>query len=346
MIRVPFLTVNFPHSAPYSMISSPKNPRELHVPFEHRRERLDFFLANSSDFEAIVGEKLSRSQIIRGIKEGGVLVKTSEVKPSFALSAHEILTVLPEKFETKKETLLPEPGLPLTVIEENEHFIVIDKPAGIQIHPSTARESGTVANWAIARYPEMKKVGDPARPGIVHRLDRDTSGLLLLARTKKSFTALKNLFKNHLIQKRYLALVSGVPREREGIITTPIARSTRGDRQGVVLPGRRTKGTIRPAETHYRVVETFKNATLIEAEPKTGRTHQIRVHLSSIGHPVLGDTLYASKASRTSLPIAPRQLLHAVSLSFALFGKQYSFESSLPKDFEKCLALYKHENTE
>jgi len=329
------------------MISSQKTLKEIHVPFEHRRERLDFFLANSRDFEATVGKKLSRSQIVHGIKMGGVLVKNSHVKPSFTLSAHETLTILPEKFETRKEeALLPEPDLPLAVVEENPHFIVVDKPAGIQVHPSIARESGTVAHWIVARYPEIQKVGDPMRPGIVHRLDKDTSGLLLIARNKRSFTALKNLFKNHLIQKRYLALVFGIPKTQKGVIATPIARSTRGDRQGVALPGRRTKGTIRAAETHYRVIETFDNAALIQAEPKTGRTHQIRVHLSSIGHPVLGDTLYASKASRASLPTTPRQLLHAASLSFTLFGKEYSFKSPLPKDFEEFLALYKHENPE
>lgn len=323
------------------MESSPKNTHEIHVPFEHRRARLDVFLANSREFEAIIGKELSRSHIVRGIKNGGIRIKETEAKPSAILSAHEMLAIFPEKFEEKNETLLPEPDLPIAIIEENEHFLIIDKPAGIQVHPSVSRESGTVANWITAHYPEIRKVGDPDRPGIVHRLDRDTSGLLLIARTKKSFTALKNLFKDHKIKKRYLALVFGIPKEKEGVITAPIARSRRGDRQRAALPGRHVKGIIRPAETHYRVLETFAETALIEASPQTGRTHQIRVHLSSIGHPVLGDQLYASKASREFSTNCPHHLLHATSLAFKLFGKEYSFSSPLPEDFKKLLTLYK-----
>lgn len=350
MIRVASRTVNFPFSLPKYMTFSSKNRHSLPVSPQCEGERLDVFLAHSKDFEALLGEKLSRSHISCGIKNGGVLIRnlSSELspKPSSLLSKNSVLEIFPEKFQTGHQKLVPEPDIPLTVIEENPHFLIIDKPAGIQVHPSVSRGSGTVANWIIARYPEIQNVGDPARPGIVHRLDKDTSGLLIIARTSRSFTALKKLFKDRNIKKRYLSLVFGILKDTEGVIETSIARSTRGDRQRAALPGRRTKGVLRSAETHYRVLDTFAETTLIEVEPKTGRTHQIRVHLSSIGHPVLGDTLYSSRASREFSLDFSHHLLHAISLSFTLFGKKYSFESPLPKDFETACALYKSSKPE
>lgn len=314
--------------------------------FEHKGKRLDLFLANSSEFEAIIGTKLSRSHIVRGIRNGGVRIQKTEIKPSFTLSAHETFAIFPEKFEEKNETLLPEPNLPITVIKETPDFLIIDKPVGIQVHPSVTRESGTIANWIIAHYPEIRTVGEPDRPGIVHRLDRDTSGILIIARTKKSFTALKRLFKDRKINKRYLALIFGSPKEKEGTITAPIARSTRGDRQAAATEGKRVKGIIRPAETSYRVLKTFGDASLVEVEPHTGRTHQIRVHLATIGHPVLGDTLYGSKASKEASLHIPRHLLHAARLEFTLFKKEYSFATPLPQDFEETRTLYKSRHSE
>ncbi len=345
MIRAAFRAVNFPLPLPKYMTFAPKNSHQLLIASEHTGERLDVFLAHSKEFETILKRPLSRSQITLGIKNGGVSIsnpsKKALSKPSLILSEGAVLEIFPEKFEMGHKKLLPEPHIPLPVIEENEHFLIINKPAGIQVHPSTSQESGTVANWIIARYPEIHNVGDATRPGIVHRLDRDTSGLLIIARTKRSFTALKKLFKDRNIKKRYLALVFGIPKEKEGTVTTPIARSTRSDRQTVAPQGKRVKGVIRPAETHYRIIETFENSALIEVEPATGRTHQIRVHMASIGHPIFGDRLYASKASRELSANLPRHLLHATSLDFTLFGKEYSFKSPLPNDFEKFATLYK-----
>ena len=318
----------------------------MSLPPECSKRRLDVFLAQSPEFEVILGKKLSRSDIARGIRNGGVLAKNMPVKPSFCVTRKDTLEVLPEQFAPGDASLLPEADLPISVIEEHERFLIIDKPAGIQVHPSASMESGTVVNWIVAHYPEIRTVGDVARPGIVHRLDRDTSGLLIIARTKRSFVALKKLFKDRKIKKRYLALVFGIPKATEGAITTPIARSTRGDRQRAATPGRHVKGITRPAETHYRVLHAFEHTALLEVEPQTGRTHQIRVHLSSIGHPVLGDTLYASTASREFSTVYPHHLLHATSLSFTLFKKEYSFYSPLPEDFEKAVALYKSEKSE
>lgn len=302
--------------------------------------RIDTFLAQSKYFKDIVGRELSRTHIARGIRNGGAFFGLASAKPHTKIPKDISLTVLLDKFTRAEKTLTPEPDLPIIIIEETPDFLIINKPAGIQVHPSSTRDSGTVVHWSIAHYPEIAGVGDPARPGIVHRLDRDTSGLLIIARTKKTFTALKKRFKERTVHKRYFAMVYGVPKAKEGIIATPIARSTRGDRQSAALPGRRVKGIIRPAETVYKVLKTFKNAALIEAEPKTGRTHQIRVHLASIGHPVLGDMLYASRDSRAFTPLPARQLLHATSLSFELFGQPYSFTAPIPSDFSDWQGLF------
>lgn len=313
-------------------------------------KRIDVFLAQSKHFEDIVGKKLSRAHISRGIRNGGVLADASRVKPHTKLLATECLTVFsdkftsfPDKFERQHKTLVPEPSVPIDIIRETSDFVIINKPAGIQVHPSSTSESGTVANWILAHYPEIATIGEPMRPGIVHRLDRNTSGLLIIARTQKSFAALKKLFQNRSIHKSYLAIVYGVPHKQAGSITTPIARSTRGDRQSAALPGRRVKGVARPAETSYRILETFGSVSLIEATPKTGRTHQIRVHLSSIGHPVIGDCLYASRSSRTIAPLPERHLLHAAQLSFRLFEQDYSFSAPIPDDFSNWQELYKSE---
>ncbi|MGB2791446.1 MAG: RluA family pseudouridine synthase [Candidatus Moraniibacteriota bacterium] len=302
--------------------------------------RVDTFLAQSKDFKDIIGRELSRTHIARGIRDGGAFLGSSPAKPHTKISKDALLIILPDKFTQAEETLTPEPDLPIIVIKETPNFIIINKPAGIQVHPSSAQESGTVVHWSIAHYPEIATIGDPARPGIVHRLDRDTSGLLIIARTKKSFTALKKRFKERAVHKQYLAIVYGIPKAKEGVIATPIARSTRGDRQSAAIPGRRVKGIVRPAETAYRLIKTFNNTALIEVEPKTGRTHQIRVHLASIGHPVLGDTLYASRASRAVIPSPKRQLLHAANLSFELFGQEYSFTAPLPSDFSDWQELF------
>lgn len=328
------------------MDTSAKNGTLSLSSLPHGGERLDVFLAHSKEFSTLIGESISRSRIVLGIKKGGALLKENPLKPDTRLSRHDTLAILPDKFVREDATLLPEPDLPITLIEANPDFLVIDKPAGIQVHPSASQKTGTLVQWIIAHFPETRLVGDPLRPGIVHRLDKDTSGLLLIARTKRAFTTLKNLFKNRKIEKRYLALVFGVPATPAGVIETPIARAGRGDRQTAVLRGKRVRGVIRPAETHYRVLETFATASLIEVLPKTGRTHQIRVHLASIGHPVLGDTLYASALSRASSKNLSRHLLHATSLSFDFRGKKHAFESALPKDFAHRRTLYKNKNPE
>jgi 23S rRNA pseudouridine1911/1915/1917 synthase len=194
-----------------------------------------------------------------------------------------------------------------------------------------------VANWIIAAYPETASVGeDPLRPGIVHRLDRETSGVMMIAKTKKGFDELKHVFHDRLAEKTYIALVFGHMPELTGIIDRPI-----GQRSGEL---RRRSGSnlpenAREAMTTYRVIARYKDCDLIIATPKTGRTHQIRVHMAALGHPIIGDTLYASKPMRQPKALsAPRHMLHAWRLSLPLFGQKASFQAPLPIDFKDVLS--------
>lgn len=323
---------------------SEKNQSAITVPSDKNGERLDTFLAHSSHFEKEIGASIGRTSIVRGIKRGGIERRSKPIlKPSTPVFPGESLLILPERFREESRIIMPHQNLSFPILYEDEHLIVINKPAGIETHPSVHEHSKTVVNWLLARFPEVAGIGDADRPGIVHRLDKETSGLLVIARTERAFTELKLLFKNRRVTKRYLAFVFGTPSESTGVITAPIARSVRGDRQAVAQEGRRTKGTIRPAETRYTVLTRFGETALIEAEPKTGRTHQIRVHLASGGHPVLGDRLYGSRESRrySREHGVERHLLHATYLSFCLFRKERRFECAPPEDFARLLSLYK-----
>jgi len=231
------------------------------------------------------------------------------------------------------------------VIYEDENFLAVDKPANLLVHPARNPKSQipnfkepTLIDWILKRYPETKDVGDQpeTRPGIVHRLDRDTSGLILIARNQKYFEYLKNLFQTHQIQKIYLALVWGELEPKQGIIEKPISLKS-GTTKRTVWKGKDTK----PAVTEYKVKKYFnlgeQKFSLIEAMPKTGRTHQIRIHFSSIGHPVVGDELYGFK--KRKLPFGlNRQFLHAKSLEFPTEeGKMIKIEANLAEDLEEFL---------
>jgi 23S rRNA pseudouridine1911/1915/1917 synthase len=218
------------------------------------------------------------------------------------------------------------------VIYKDPHFLVINKPAGLQVHPARVKnasraEPSTLTEWLVKHYPEVKKVGDDpeTRPGIVHRLDKETSGIMLVARDQEYFEYLKSLFQKHEIKKTYLALVHGHPKKEEGVIDAPI-----GIKNGTLKRSIHSKKMAKEAVTEYRVVKTFakENTALLEVKPRTGRTHQIRVHLASIGHPIVGDTLYCPKEKTRE---HERLMLHAVSLEFINDGgKRVKFETEAP----------------
>jgi 23S rRNA pseudouridine1911/1915/1917 synthase len=212
------------------------------------------------------------------------------------------------------------------IIFTHEHFFIIEKPAGLIIHKTSTQSEATLVDWLLYYCHEIKKVGNVERPGIVHRLDKDTSGLLIIARTNYAHTIFGDMFKNRTIHKTYYAVVEGTP-PAEGIINFPIARhSSERHRMTHKIPSGRS------AITHYKTITYFKNHALLELKPITGRTHQIRVHCAAIGHPLVGDKVYGSSSK-----LIGRHALHAGKISFAFDGQDYNFNSPLPEDFEQLL---------
>lgn len=221
----------------------------------------------------------------------------------------------------------------MKIIYENNNIIVIDKPAGLLVHPTHKQEKDTLVDWILSRYPEIKNVGEKSRPGIVHRLDRDTSGLLIIAKNNDSFNYLKKQFQDRKIEKTYLALVVGKLKEKKGVITKTISLSKKDYKRRSTLLDAHSK----PARTEYKVIKEYKDYSLLEAKPKTGRTHQIRIHLSSIGHPIAGDKQYKHKRQPTPDNLT-RHFLHAQHLKFQLSnGRIVEFKSELPKDLKEVI---------
>ncbi|HLM84342.1 MAG TPA: RNA pseudouridine synthase [Candidatus Bathyarchaeia archaeon] len=222
----------------------------------------------------------------------------------------------------------------MKIIFENQDIIVVDKPAGLAVHPGVGTEEKTLVDFLLEKFPEIKTVGDvpEIRPGIVHRLDKETSGVMVVARNQKTFEYLKDLFKNRKIEKKYLALVFGTLKEKEGKVEGEMGRSKKDFRKQSLVRGKISVRKERYSLTHYAVKKEFEKYSLLEVSPKTGRMHQIRVHLHSIGHPIVGDKKYTFKAFKNIS--APRMFLHASSLSFTgPDGEKYFFESEPPKEF-------------
>ena len=223
----------------------------------------------------------------------------------------------------------PDPTVDVTVVHSDEHVIVVDKPAGLVVHPGAGQREGTLVHGLLYRFPDLADVGDPNRPGIVHRLDKGTSGLMVVARTPASLADLTAQLKARDVERRYLALVLGEVSEGKGVVDAPVGRSTRQPtRMAVTARGR-------PARTRYEVLERYTDpvpATLLECRLETGRTHQVRVHLAAIGHPVVGDTRYG----RGDALAMKRPFLHAHELAFDHpDGSRRRFHSSLPADLEQ-----------
>ncbi len=271
--------------------------------------------------------QLSRTEVQRLIKAGFVLVNGKPGKPSFRLVEGDIVTATLPVPETR--AIVPE-TVPLDILYEDDDLVAINKPAGMVVHPSVGNWSGTLVNAALARWPEMRRVTGEERAGVVHRLDKDTSGVLVLAKTSTALRSLQAQFQARTVYKRYIALVEGVPDSRSGIIDAPIGRDPRQRKQmAVVRSGRE-------AVTRYDVVEDFGSYALLSIEPMTGRTHQIRVHLAWLGHPVVGDRVYGTRRQRTRLK---RLLLHATELHVdsPSAGMRLRFEAPMPDSLQDIL---------
>lgn len=223
----------------------------------------------------------------------------------------------------------------MEIIFQDEHIIVINKPSGVSAHGGETVSGPTVVDFLLPQFPEIATVGDDPinRPGIVHRLDKDTSGLMVVARNQPTFEALKELFKTRSVEKTYWGVVCGIPRDKEGTISAPIGRLVASPMKRGVEQGRSRIRGARDAVTNYRVLKHNETYALVELKPKTGRMHQLRVHMKSIGHPIACDTLYGGK--NVCCPEGcHRQLLHARSLSFSFpEGRRLSFEADVPDDF-------------
>ncbi|OGI16344.1 MAG: hypothetical protein A2Z52_00625 [Candidatus Moranbacteria bacterium RBG_19FT_COMBO_42_6] len=295
------------------------------------KQRIDKFLVKE-----LFSSGMTRGEIIRNINSGKVLVNGIRTKPSHILKKNDEI-----KIDIKKEDkkLIPNKKVKLEIVYSDKNIIVINKPAGLQVHP-VKLEQDTLANGLLAQFPEIKNITDGSkdselRPGIVHRLDKDTSGIMLVARNQTTFDELKKLFQSRKIKKEYLAIVFGKLRNKKGVIEKPIARSKNYKKQ--TIAGTRTRTKIRPAVTEYEVLKEYTDYSLVAVQPKTGRTHQIRIHLSALGHPIIGDGKYKLKKIKITGK-ADRQLLHAKKIVFRLFGKNYSFQAPLPENFALFLS--------
>ena len=292
--------------------------------------RLDHLLARSLDF--------SRARLQRWLKAGLVLVNGQARPPSYKVRSGDAINVaVPEPAPSH---LLPE-SLPLEIVYEDRDLLVVNKPPGLVTHPGGGHKSGTLLNALLHHCPDLQEIGDVSRPGLVHRLDKDTSGLLVVAKTEVAHRSLINQFQKHEVKKKYLALVWGRLPQREGRISQEIGRHPT-ERQKMSVHSRRGKEAV----TRWRVRQEFTGPlTLLELTIETGRTHQIRVHMTALGHPVLGDATYGGGAARLKSappalsglrPLVKRQMLHAWQLRFIhpRSGEEVGWEARLPEDFQ------------
>ncbi|HNS05359.1 MAG TPA: RluA family pseudouridine synthase [Candidatus Saccharicenans sp.] len=287
-------------------------------------KRLDLFLREKIP-------QLSRSRIQKAIKDGQVKVNGLIARPGQKLKPQEVVEISVEEKAAASD--LEAQPIELEVIYEDEQILVINKPFGLVVHPGAGLTGGTLANGLIFYYPEIKEVGSPLRPGIVHRLDKDTSGLIVVARTQAAYNSLRQQFEDRTVEKIYLGLARGRFKEKEGIIDLPVGRH----------PALRQKMSVkskkpRVALTRYEVLREFRHSTFLALKPLTGRTHQLRVHLAAIGHPLVGDSRYGQTQGNRRRQ-ERRLFLHAFRLSFRhpLSGEKVEFESPLPPALEARL---------
>ncbi len=298
------------------------NSKDIVVQTSEAGQRLDTFLAKRT--------RITRSQIQRLIEKGNVLVCGKAASQHYRVKAEDLISLdIPEE---KTEGLIPEP-IPVEILYNDDHIVVVNKPAGMVVYPSAGHSHGTLMNALLYHCRKLACVGGPLRPGVVHRLDKDTSGVMVIALNDESYYSLVEQFKHRTINKRYIALIYGNLRGNQGEIRLMIGRSE-SDRKKMSTRVKRG----REAVTKWSIMERFRTASLIEVRLQTGRTHQIRVHFASIGHPVLGDRTYGKKVEveckGKKKILFTRQMLHAELLGFThpATGEYLEFSAPVPED--------------
>ena len=292
------------------------------VPEHEAGERLDAWLAQQD-------ADRSRTAFQKLIKEGGVSVNGKKAKAHLVVKDGDVVEV---EGASKKKAAAKGAGIPdVKIVDETPDFLVIEKPSGLLVHPAPSQKTSTLVDFLVAHDPKIKKVGDAKeRPGIVHRLDREASGLMVVAKTKRMFEHLKKQFQVHDIAKEYLALVYGKVVKDFDTIKTSIGRK-KG--RGRMSARSKAQEGDKDAVSHYDVLERFPQATLVKVRTETGRMHQVRVHMKSIGHSLVGDALYGTPKQETTSLRNVRLFLHAAALGFTdLEGKRRDYRSDLPPD--------------
>ncbi|KQY87481.1 RNA pseudouridine synthase [Paenibacillus sp. Root52] len=291
------------------------------ISLEHKKERIDKYITESID-------NVSRSQVQLWISEGNVTVNGAVVKANTKLAEGDLVVLqIPEP---KAVEIIPE-DIPLEVVYEDSDVIVINKPRGLVVHPAPGHTSGTLVNALMHHCKDLSGINGELRPGIVHRIDKDTSGLLMAAKNDRAHASLAAQLKDHSVNRRYIALVHGHLSHDQGTIDAPIGRDT-NDRKMFTVTERNSKHAV----THFNVTERINDYTLLELKLETGRTHQIRVHLKFIGHPLVGDPVYG----RNKGIKMQGQALHAAILGFVhpTTGEYLEFSAPIPQDMEDVLS--------
>jgi 23S rRNA pseudouridine1911/1915/1917 synthase len=296
---------------------------------------------------------VTRSKIQNGIRDGFVKVNDKTIKPNYKVHPHdEIVVSLPEP--PRDTEVVPE-NIPLNIVYEDDQLLVVNKPAGMVVHPAYQNWKGTLVNALTYHFQNLPQMpGNEGRPGLVHRIDKDTSGLLVVAKTEEAINALAKQFYDHTIARTYQALVWGVPDPPQGTVNVAVGRSLKDRRITVAFP----EGDYgRPAITHYRLLKDLRYVSLVECRLETGRTHQIRAHMKYLGHPLFNDAMYGgseivkgtifSKYKQfveNCFKVIPRQALHAKTLGFVhpATNEFMQFDSELPEDFLQVMEKWEN----
>lgn len=296
--------------------------REIKVEELEPEKRLDAYLAD------VLNDSTSRSQIKKWIEQGGVKVNGKEVAAHYKVKHEDVIQV--EVIEAKDDTTRAE-NIPLQIFHEDDQVLLVYKPAGMVVHPAHGNPHHTLVNALLFHVQNLSLtgIGGNIRPGIVHRLDKDTSGIMIIAKNDKAHAHLAKQFKNQTMERVYRVIVKGVVQHDEGMIEEPVGRAFLNRKKVVIKPS-----GGKEAATYFRVMKRFKNATLLELHLHTGRTHQIRVHMRHFGHPVIGDPMYGVASQWIN-----RQCVHAFSLGFIhpTTKKKMVFECPMPEDMNKLL---------